>query len=74
MQRGLSRAAASKKSAADNEKTAKAVFESLRKYAFASQTDSAAIGAPSCYQQAPFNPIGRGGAATTYQHSFEQSE
>jgi ABC-type transporter Mla subunit MlaD len=63
-----------KKTAEENEKTAKTFFDQLRKYAFAEQTDSAAIGAPGCVQQAPFNPIGRGGAATTYQHSFEQSE
>jgi hypothetical protein len=68
------RTAASKKSAADNEKTSKSFFESLRRYAFASQTDSAAVPAPGCFQQAPFNPIGRGGPPTTYQHSFEQSE
>jgi len=49
-------------------------FESLKRYAFGGQTSSAGAPAPSCYQQAPFNPIGRGGAATTYQHSFEQSE
>ncbi len=67
------RTAASKKSAADNEKTSKSFFESLRKYAFASQTDSAAVPAPGCFQQAPFSPIGRSGPATTYQHSFEQS-
>ena len=63
-----------KKTAAENEKTAEDFFERLRKYAFAEQTDSAAIGAPGCFQQAPFNPIGRSGAPTTYQHTFEQSE
>jgi phospholipid/cholesterol/gamma-HCH transport system substrate-binding protein len=62
------------KPAADNERFSKFFFESLQKYAFAGQTDSIAIGAPSCYQQAPFNPIGRSGPATTYQHTFEQSE
>ena len=63
-----------KKTAEENEKTAKSFFEALQKYAFAGKTDSATIGAPGCFQQAPFNPIGRAGAATTYQHTFEQSE
>jgi hypothetical protein len=63
-----------KKTAEENEKTAKTFFDQLRKYAFAEQTDSTAIGAPGCFQQAPFSPIGRRGAATTYQHTFEQSE
>jgi phospholipid/cholesterol/gamma-HCH transport system substrate-binding protein len=58
----------------ENEKFSKNFFEALRKYAFAEQTDSAAIGAPGCFQQAPFNPIGKAGAPTTYQHTFEQSE
>ena len=64
----------SKKTAEENEKLSKTFFESLKKYAFAEQTDSAAIPAPGCFQQAPFNPIGRSGAPTTYQHTFEQSE
>jgi phospholipid/cholesterol/gamma-HCH transport system substrate-binding protein len=58
----------------ENEKLSKTFFEHLRQYAFAEQTDSAAIGAPGCIPQAPFNPVGRSGAATTYQHFFEQSE
>ncbi len=58
----------------ENEKFSKSFFEAIRKYAFADQTDSALVPAPSCYQQAPFNPIGRTGAPTTYQHTFEQSE
>ena len=60
--------------ATENEKISKAFFENLRKYAYAGQTDSAAVGAPGCIQQAPFNPVGRSGAPTTYQHFFEQSE
>ncbi len=68
------RTARSKSSAEDNEKFSLKFFEALRKYAFAEQTDSAAIGAPGCFQQAPFNPIGRSGAPTTYQHTFEQSK
>ena len=62
------------KVAAENEKRSKAFFENLKKYAFAEQTDSAAVGAPGCIQQAPFNPVGRSGSPTTYQHFFEQSE
>lgn len=64
----------SKKTTEENEKFSKTFFESLKRYAFAEQTDSAAVPAPSCYQQAPFNPIGRSGAPTTYQHTFEQSK
>jgi ABC-type transporter Mla subunit MlaD len=64
----------SKKTTADNEKLSKTFFEILKKYAFGEQTDSAAIAAPGCFQQAPFNSIGRSGAPTTYQHTFEQSE
>jgi phospholipid/cholesterol/gamma-HCH transport system substrate-binding protein len=49
-------------------------FELIKKYAYANQTDSAAVPAPGCTQQAPFNPVGRSGAAATYQHYYEQSE
>jgi ABC-type transporter Mla subunit MlaD len=58
--------------AEENEKRSKALFETLQKYAYAGQTDSAAIGAPGCIQQAPFNPVGKAGAATAYQQYFEQ--
>ncbi len=67
------RTAQSKRTTADNEKFSKNFFEVLKKYAFAGQTDSAAVSGPSCYQQAPFNPIGRNGPQTTYQQTFEQS-
>jgi phospholipid/cholesterol/gamma-HCH transport system substrate-binding protein len=60
--------------AAENDKRSKAFFENLKKFAYAGQTDSAAIGAPGCIQQAPFNPVGRSGAPTAYQHFFEDSE
>jgi phospholipid/cholesterol/gamma-HCH transport system substrate-binding protein len=63
-----------KKSAEENEKAAKTFFENLKRYAFAEQSDSSLVPAPSCYQQAPFNPIGRAGPPTTYQHAYEQSE
>jgi ABC-type transporter Mla subunit MlaD len=57
-----------------SEKEAEALFNLLKKYAFAEQTDSAAVPAPGCTQQGPFEPIGKAGPATTYQHSYEQSE
>lgn len=63
-----------KKTAAENEVLSEKFFKGLKKYAFGEQTDSAATPAPGCFQQAPFNPIGRNGAPTTYQHTFEQSE
>jgi hypothetical protein len=63
-----------KRTPEENEKRSKEFFERLKKYAYAEQTDSAAVGAPGCIQQAPFDPVGRSGAATTYQHFFEQSE
>ena len=66
------RAEQSKKTPEENEKRSKAFFENLKKYAFAEQTDSAVVPAPGCVQQGPFNPVGRSGAATTYQHYFEQ--
>jgi ABC-type transporter Mla subunit MlaD len=58
---------------ADEERSVK-FFELLKKYAYANQTDSAAVPAPGCTQQGPFNPVGRSGTATTYQHYYEQSE
>ncbi|MGH2975828.1 MAG: MlaD family protein [Solirubrobacterales bacterium] len=64
----------SKKNAEQNEQRSKAFFENLKKFAYAEQTDSASIPAPGCTQQAPFNPIGKAGAATTYQHAFELRE
>ena len=53
-------------------KAAESFFERLQKYAFGGQTDSAAVPAPGCVQQGPFEPIGKAGPATTYQHVFEQ--
>ncbi len=64
----------SKKSDEQNEQRSKAFFENLKKYAYAGQTDSASVPAPGCTQQAPFNPVGRSGSPTTYQHFFELSE
>jgi phospholipid/cholesterol/gamma-HCH transport system substrate-binding protein len=57
-----------------NKERATSFFELLKKYAYAEQTDSAAVPAPGCTQQGPFEPIGKPGAATTYQHSYEQSK
>jgi phospholipid/cholesterol/gamma-HCH transport system substrate-binding protein len=63
-----------KKTPEENEKLSKTFFENLKKYAFAEQSDSALVPSPGCFQQAPFNPIGRSGPATTYQHAYEQSK
>lgn len=57
-----------------NEERVVKFFEILKKYAYAGQENSAAVPAPGCTQQGPFNPVGRTGAATTYQHFYEQSE
>jgi ABC-type transporter Mla subunit MlaD len=68
------RSAQAKRTPEENEKRSKDFFERLKKFAFGGQTDSTATAAPGCFQQAPFNPIGRSGPPTTYQHTFEQSE
>ena len=47
-------------------------FNRLKKYAFAEQAGTATVPAPGCTQQAPFDPIGKPGSPTTYQHAFEQ--
>jgi phospholipid/cholesterol/gamma-HCH transport system substrate-binding protein len=67
-------ARSSKSASKSVEENSKEFFEDLKKYAFAEQTDSAAVPAPGCSQQAPFNPIGRSGPATTYQHTYEQGK
>jgi phospholipid/cholesterol/gamma-HCH transport system substrate-binding protein len=56
----------------NDEKEAIDLFNRLKKYAYAEQTSSASIPAPGCAQQEPFEPIGKSGPATTYQHTFEQ--
>lgn len=48
------------------------LFNRIKKYAFAEQSSTATAPAPACTQQAPFEPIYGSGAATTYQHTFEQ--
>ena len=55
-----------------NVKKATEFFERLKKFAFANQSSTSTVPAPGCTQQAPFNPIGKPGSATTYQHTFEQ--
>jgi phospholipid/cholesterol/gamma-HCH transport system substrate-binding protein len=55
-------------------KKATEFFERLRKYAFAEQSSTAALPAPGCSPQAPFEPIYGSGPATIYQHTFEQGE
>lgn len=53
-------------------KKATEFFERLKRYAYADQESSAAIPAPACAQQAPFEPIYGGEPPTTYQHTYEQ--
>jgi len=53
-------------------KAAESFFARLKKYAYGEQTDSTAVPTPTCVQQGPFAPVGKAGAATTYQHFFEQ--
>jgi phospholipid/cholesterol/gamma-HCH transport system substrate-binding protein len=57
---------------AKNEERSTTFFNNLKKFAYAEQTDSAAVPAPGCTQQSPFSPIGKPGPATTYQHTYEQ--
>jgi virulence factor Mce-like protein len=54
------------------EKEAINLFERIKLYAFANQTNSGAIPAPGCKQQQPLAPIGKEAAPTLYQHTFEQ--
>ncbi len=53
---------------------AKDFFERLKHYAFADQESSASVPAPGCSPQPPFEPIYGSGPATSYQHTFEQTE
>jgi ABC-type transporter Mla subunit MlaD len=53
-----------------NVEDATSLFERLKLYAFANQDSSGSIPAPGCVQQAPFAPIGKSGAPTTYQQTF----
>jgi phospholipid/cholesterol/gamma-HCH transport system substrate-binding protein len=47
-------------------------FNRLKKFAFVEQSNSGSVPAPPCVQQGPFNPIGKAGPPTSYQHTFEQ--
>jgi phospholipid/cholesterol/gamma-HCH transport system substrate-binding protein len=47
-------------------------FNRLKKYAFDDNLNSASIPNVACRQQGPFAPIGQGGPATSYLHTFEQ--
>jgi phospholipid/cholesterol/gamma-HCH transport system substrate-binding protein len=60
----------------EEEKLKKATefFERLKHFAFADQSTSAAVPAPGCSPQAPFDPIYGSGPPTIYQHTFEQGE
>jgi phospholipid/cholesterol/gamma-HCH transport system substrate-binding protein len=49
-------------------------YERLKHYAFGDQDNSSSIPAPGCEPQAPLQPIYGNGAATTYQHTFEQGK
>jgi phospholipid/cholesterol/gamma-HCH transport system substrate-binding protein len=62
------------KSPEQAEERNKDFFEHLKEYAFAGQTDSAAIPVAGCTQQAPFSPVGKSGPATIYQHYYEERE
>ena len=48
------------------------LFNRLKQFAFGDQDNSGSIPAPGCTQQAPFAPIGKSGASTTYQQVFPQ--
>jgi phospholipid/cholesterol/gamma-HCH transport system substrate-binding protein len=54
------------------EENAEDLFKRIQQYAFAGQTSTAAVPAPACKQQAPFEPIYGSGPSTQYQHTFEQ--
>jgi phospholipid/cholesterol/gamma-HCH transport system substrate-binding protein len=53
-------------------KKAASFFERLKHFAFADQETTAAVPAPGCSPQAPFEPIYGSGPPTIYQHTFEQ--
>jgi len=50
----------------------KALFNRLKKFAFAEQSSTSSLPAPACTQQGPLNPVGKSGSPTTYQHFYEQ--
>jgi phospholipid/cholesterol/gamma-HCH transport system substrate-binding protein len=60
------------RTAEENEKRSGEFFNRLKKYAYSEQGSSASIPAPGCAQQPPFNPLGKAGPPTAYQHTYEQ--
>ena len=48
------------------------LFDRIRNFAFNGNLSSDAVGNVGCVKQAPFNPLGQGGAATDYLHVFQQ--
>ena len=57
-----------------NEREAASFFERIKHYAYRDQESTAALGAPACTQQAPFEPIYGSGGPTMYQQTFEQGK
>ena len=53
-------------------KEAEELFKRLKQYAFGERSGTSGAPAPACTQQALLAPIDGSGAATTYQHVFEQ--
>ncbi len=64
------RVVASEKKNVDQEATE--FFNHLKKFAFAEQSSTSTLPAPACTQQAPMEPVGKPGAATTYPHFYAQ--
>lgn len=48
-------------------------FKNIKRFAFAEQASTSTVPAPGCTLQGQFDPIGRSGSRTSYQHVFEQS-
>jgi phospholipid/cholesterol/gamma-HCH transport system substrate-binding protein len=68
-----SSAAFKERTAKGETKEAEDLFSRIKKYAFAEQSSTSSVPAPGCTQQAPLKSIYGSGAATTYQHTFEQT-
>ncbi|HEU5142662.1 MAG TPA: MlaD family protein [Solirubrobacterales bacterium] len=60
------------KDEAARDKKSTELFELLKHYALADQTTTATVPAPTCSQQAPFEPIYGDEPPTIYQHTYEQ--
>jgi phospholipid/cholesterol/gamma-HCH transport system substrate-binding protein len=61
-----------KRTAEENEKRVTDFFDRLKRYAMAEQSSTSSVPAPACAQQPPFNPLGKAGPPTSYQHTYEQ--